>query len=109
MSVTTLVPAKFVKCRLWRHAWDWTTVLNEGRFYVQELECLRCTMLRYDWISRRTGKTVKYRYKAPLGYYVRGGLKSRDLERMKLRMIEEKSKAPAVKRTPRRRELAVVG
>jgi hypothetical protein len=57
------------RCHVYRHWWEPTTVDTEGDYYVQHMQCARCTMVRRWKVSRLTGDPVGNSYTAPQGYY----------------------------------------
>lgn len=57
------------ECHVYRHWWQPTTVTAEGRFYVQHMVCMRCTMERRWKVNRQTGDPASNGYTAPEGYY----------------------------------------
>ncbi|WNN95713.1 hypothetical protein SEA_DIMINIMUS_3 [Mycobacterium phage Diminimus] len=84
-------------CRVFGHAWDYTTVKKEGVAYIQGLICIRCSTERFLRIHSRTGETKGSRYSYADGYLFKGGGALTPTERSELRLIE------VTGRNPRRR------
>lgn len=87
-----IVPVEFRPCRTYQHAWDPTTVKQDGRHLVQGLICLRCKTIRKQKIDSRTGERLGNSYEYPDGYVLPGGggaLSAR--ERGMLRLAEVKT------------------
>ena len=85
-------------CRVFMHAWDYTTVKREGRIYLQGLACMRCGTERFMKIDPRTGeiKGASYRYAA--GYLFNGGGALSSRERAELRLAEVTGHMPSGRR-----------
>lgn len=75
-------------CRVFGHAWDYTTVKRDGGEYVQGLVCIRCTTERFIRIDPRSGETNGSRYTYAEGYLFRGGGALTPQERSELRLTE---------------------
>jgi hypothetical protein len=82
------VKAVHTRCRIFGHSWSFTTVAEEGRFYVQGLRCDRCTTVKHMKIHKVTGEVSGYGYHYVRGYLIPGGF-TRD-ERNALRLTEVK-------------------
>ena len=86
-----------VNCRLLGHAWDYTNVLRDGVFYVQEMKCLRCPTVRRQKIHARTGEPYGNSYTYPDNYRVPGGMSRTDRSRLRLGVFREHFNAEAAK------------
>ena len=75
-------------CRIWGHAWDYTTVKQQGREYLQGLACIRCGTERYVTINTRTGEAKSARYRYADGYLFTAGGSLTPNERAELRLAE---------------------
>lgn len=85
------VPVEFATCRTFLHAWDYTTVKQDGRVLIQGLVCLRCRTMRYVRIDSRTGERKGNKYDYPDGYVLNeGGGPLTQRERATLRLGEVK-------------------
>lgn len=78
-------------CRVYGHAWDFTTVKREDQNYLQGLRCLRCSTERFVKINTRTGELGGSRYAYPEGYLLNGGGALTQKERAGLRLTEVRS------------------
>lgn len=85
------VPVEYAMCRTWQHAWNYTTVKQDGRQLIQGLACMRCGTIRMVKIDGRTGERKGNSYDYPDGYVLKdgGGALSQD-ERAALRLGEVK-------------------
>ena len=86
-----------VNCRLLGHAWDYTTVLREGPFYVQEMACMRCGTVRRQKIHARTGEPHGNSYQYVADYRVPGGMTRQDKSRLRLGVFREHFNAEAAR------------
>lgn len=84
------VPAQYAMCRTFLHAWDFTTVKQDGRQLIQGLVCLRCGTVRYMKIDGRTGERKGNTYDYPDGYVLSEGGPLSARERASLRLSEVK-------------------
>lgn len=77
------------KCRVIGHAWDFTTVDRDGKFYIQRMRCLRpgCGTQRSYRINAKTGETGGSSYVYPEGYIRKGGFTPDDRAKLRLRVI----------------------
>lgn len=75
-------------CRVYGHAWDYTTVKRNGGELVQGLACIRCTTERFIKINSRSGETSGSRYTYAEGYLFHGGGALTPQERSELRLEE---------------------
>lgn len=58
------------ECHVYRHWWKPTTVdTDHPDYYIQHMQCQRCTMERRWRVSRTTGEPIGNNYTAPEGYY----------------------------------------
>lgn len=67
------VPEEFRPCRIFGHAWDFTTVKRDGKSFVQGLQCLRCPTERHIKVNAMTGLPEGNKYDYPDGYLLKGG------------------------------------
>lgn len=84
------VPAEYAMCRTFLHAWDYTTVKQNGRELIQGLVCLRCGTVRSMKIDSRTGERKGNSYDYPDGYVLSEGGPLSAKERATLRLGEVK-------------------
>lgn len=75
-------------CRVYGHAWDYTTAKRLGGEYVQGLVCIRCSTERFMKIDSRSGETKGSRYAYADGYLFHGGGALTPQERSELRLEE---------------------
>ena len=81
-----LVPA--VHCRIFGHAWDYTTVRCHGRELIKGLRCLRSSTERFVHVDSRTGARVSNQYAYPEHYQLSGGqFTSRERDAVRLAEI----------------------
>lgn len=95
------VQANHRMCRVFMHAWDYTTVKREGKNLLQGLVCIRCDTERWVKINSRTGEIGGARYKYAEGYLFKGGGALTQRERAELRLAEVSTHLP---RRSRRRK-----
>lgn len=91
------IHAEHRMCRVFQHAWDYTTVKREGKDYLQGLICIRCGTERFVRINSRTGEIGGARYKYAEGYLIKGGAMSH-YERADLRLQEITGRIPRRRR-----------
>lgn len=84
------IPVEYAMCRVFQHAWNYSTVKKEGRDLIQGLVCLRCKTVRAVRIDSRTGERVGNRYEYPEQYVLREGGAMTARERAALRLAEIK-------------------
>jgi hypothetical protein len=84
------VPTEYAMCRTFLHAWDFTTVKQDGRRLIQGLVCLRCGTVRYMRIDSRTGERLGNSYDYPDGYVLAEGGPLSAKERASIRLDEVK-------------------
>lgn len=82
------VQPEYRMCRVFGHAWDYTTVKQQGREYLQGLVCSRCGTERFVRINARSGVTKGSRYSYSDGYLFKGGGALTPAERAELRLVE---------------------
>jgi hypothetical protein len=59
----------YVMCRTLGHAWEEVPAERPAPYGDPWwLRCVRCTMLRMDYVTRSTGELLGRRYEAPDGY-----------------------------------------
>lgn len=80
--------AVHTRCRIFGHAWDFTTVIQDGVYYLQGLRCTRCGTNKHIKIHSKTGQVYGYGYRYVKGYLVPGGFTPD--ERNALRLTEVK-------------------
>jgi hypothetical protein len=86
------VPAQFVMCRAWQHAWDYHDVQRDGRILIQSLHCIRCGAMKYVKMDGRTGEPVgNTSMKYPDGYLMPEGGPLTHAERVGLKLDEAKA------------------
>lgn len=83
-----VVHAHHRMCRVFGHAWDYTTVKRHGGEYLQGLVCIRCSTERFIRIDPRSGETKGSRYAYADGYLFHGGGALTPEERSELRLEE---------------------
>lgn len=88
-------------CRVFMHAWDYTTVKKEGKNFLQGLICIRCGTERWVKINSRTGELGGARYKYAEGYLFKGGGSLTAHERAELRLAEVAGHVPSRRRRRR--------
>ncbi|ASR75850.1 hypothetical protein J4U02_gp003 [Mycobacterium phage Aziz] len=93
-----LVSPKHRMCRVFGHAWDYTTVQKDAGNFIQGLVCIRCTTERFMKIDARTGETKGSRYGYADGYLFKGGGALTPTERSELRLIEVSGRRPRQRR-----------
>lgn len=81
-------------CRVFQHAWDYTTVKKDGGNWLQGLVCIRCGTERFMRINARTGLPEGNKYKYPEGYLFHGGGALTTEERGELRLLEVTGRLP---------------
>ncbi|AHJ86400.1 hypothetical protein 40AC_36 [Mycobacterium phage 40AC] len=82
------VAAQHRMCRVFMHAWDYTTVKRDGSNYLQGLVCIRCGTERFMKINAKTGLPGGNKYRYADGYLFKGGGALTQQERGELRLIE---------------------
>ncbi|AHG23816.1 hypothetical protein CH25_gp70 [Mycobacterium phage EagleEye] len=92
------VSAKHRMCRVFQHAWEYTTVKRDGANYLQGLACIRCGTERFMKIDARTGEAGGSKYKYADGYLFKGGGALTVSERAALRLIEVSGHLPRRRR-----------
>lgn len=92
------VYAEHRMCRVFGHAWDYTTVKRDSGSYLQGLACIRCSTERVMKINPRTGETNGSRYTYADGYLFKGGGALTPTERSELRLIEVTGHMPKRKK-----------
>ncbi|ALF02174.1 hypothetical protein SEA_LADYBIRD_33 [Mycobacterium phage LadyBird] len=85
-------------CRVFQHAWDYTTVKRDGKHFLQGLVCIRCGTERFMKIDARTGLPGGNSYKYADGYLFKGGGALTTQERGELRLIEVTGHLPRRRR-----------
>lgn len=95
------VRAEYRMCRVIGHAWDYTTVKQDGREFLQGLVCLRCRTERFLRINARSGVTNGSRYSYSDGYLFKGGGALTPDERAELRLAEITGHLPKRRRGKR--------
>ncbi|QBJ01121.1 hypothetical protein PBI_ARISSANAE_35 [Mycobacterium phage Arissanae] len=88
------VAASHRMCRVFMHAWDYTTVKRNGADYIQGLICMRCGTERFMKINARTGLPGGNVYKYAEGYLFSGGGALTQKERGELRLLEVTGHVP---------------
>ena len=91
------IHAEHRMCRVFQHAWEYTTVAREGKDYLQGLICIRCGTERIIKINARTGELGGARYRYAEGYLIHGGAMTAD-ERADLRLAEVAGHMPVRRR-----------
>ncbi len=92
-SEDRVIAAKYRMCRVFQHAWEYTTVHKDHGEYIQGLMCLRCGVQRAVRISARSGDRLGnggYDYSEAPGYLLKGGGPLTPEERSELRLAEIK-------------------
>lgn len=85
------VAAKYRMCRVYGHAWDYTTVKRDKGEFIQGLRCMRCSILRDVRISALSGDRLgnnRYDYSQAPGYLFKSGGPLTPEERSELRLAE---------------------
>lgn len=82
------VQAEHRMCRVFMHAWEYTTVKREGGVYLQGLTCIRCGTERFMKVDPKTGEIRGARYRYSEGYLLKGGGALSHEERAELRLVE---------------------
>ena len=77
------------KCRVLGHNWDYTTVTEQGRWYIQGLICVRCKTTRKWKVNKRSGQPGGNQYKHSDGYLVEGGFSPKDKAGLRLSQIRD--------------------
>ncbi|QGH79704.1 hypothetical protein SEA_ANON_33 [Gordonia phage Anon] len=90
-------------CRVFQHAWEYTTVKQDGRNYLQGLRCIRCGTEREMKVNSRTGEAGGSRYKYADGYLMKGIGALTQSERAALRLAEVSGHAPAARKRRRKK------
>jgi hypothetical protein len=70
------IAAKYRMCRIFGHAWSYTTAKLDKGEYVQSLVCIRCSVQRSVRIDARNGDRLGsggYDYHDAPGYLLKGG------------------------------------
>jgi hypothetical protein len=70
------IAPRYRMCRIFGHAWDYTTAKRDVGEYVQGLACIRCGVQRAVRISARNGDRLGsggYDYGNAPGYLLKGG------------------------------------
>ena len=78
-------------CRVFGHAWEYTTAKRDPGEYVQGLVCIRCSVVRSVRINARNGDRLgsgSYDYSEAPGYLFKGGGPLTPDERSELRLAE---------------------
>lgn len=92
-------------CRIYGHAWEYSTAKKDKGEFVQGLTCIRCEVRREVHISARSGDRLNgggYDYNNAPGYLLKGGGPLTPEERSELRLVEVQSHLN-VRRMRRRR------
>lgn len=87
-EVDRTVAEEYRMCRVFQHAWDYTTVKRSGGNYLQGLICIRCGTERFVKIDARTGLSSGSRYTYAPNYLFKGGGALSVEERAELRLVE---------------------
>jgi hypothetical protein len=85
------IAAKYRMCRIFGHAWDYTTAKREKGEFVQGLICVRCNVQRAYRIDARNGDRLGsggYDYHEAPGYLLKVGGPLTAEERSELRLAE---------------------
>lgn len=82
------VRAEYRMCRVFNHAWDYTTVKRVDGELVQGLVCIRCSTERFIRMDPLSGETNGSRYAYADGYLFHGGGALTPQERAELRLTE---------------------
>lgn len=93
------VKAQHRMCRVFMHAWDYTTVKKDGHHFLQGLVCIRCGTERWVKINARTGEIGGARYRYAEGYLLKGGGMLTAHERAELRLAEVAGHVPRRRRS----------
>ncbi|QLF84599.1 hypothetical protein SEA_GAIL_35 [Mycobacterium phage Gail] len=97
-EIDRTVAAAHRMCRVFMHAWDYTTVKRDGKNYLQGLVCIRCGTERFMKIDARTGLPGGNVYKYADGYLFKGGGALSQQERGELRLMEVTGHLPRRRR-----------